>query len=313
VKTHVSLLPSLPHFASFAHDSRLGGIRINNTTITEEELRGEMEILRQLRPTVPIWFDIKSRQPRVVAAERIEEGDDWYWRITLNHKVSANVEAHPEVILKGGRDREGHLLGLEEDGRVMLVSSTAFIIHPGESLHLPGDPTFDVLGEMITDIEKRKIAIAREAGISRFYLSFVWDAEDARQVRRLTGDDVEIRLKIEDPKGLDFVQNRFQKDPRDTLVLARGDLCVAVMGIKDLLDAHRLIIEKDPQACAASRILLSAGDGVDRVTITDMIELEWLRGLGYRSVMLCDTLCHTFFGIESALRTMEEFTASQTN
>ena len=88
----------------------------------------------------------------------------------------------------------------------------------------------------------------------------------------------------------------FRKRPNVHLVAARGDLFVEVNRPHDILAATKLILEKDPEACVASRLLLSVvgppPDFTPKVpSAADFSELAWLYDLGYRHMMLCDELC----------------------
>ena len=97
-------------------------------------------------------------------------------------------------------------------------------------------------------------------------------------------------LKIEDKRGLDYVKHTFVKTPNTRLCLARGDMYVELERPHEILNATRLLIQKDPDALCGSRLLLS--------TITDPVpscadwnELAWIADIGYKNMMLCDELC----------------------
>jgi pyruvate kinase len=97
-------------------------------------------------------------------------------------------------------------------------------------------------------------------------------------------------LKIESKRGLDFVAKEFVKDERTRLMAARGDLYVEIDRPHQILEAMKLIIEKDRKALAGSRMLLSvARSPVPEAC--DFSELAWLYDIGYRSMLLCDEIC----------------------
>jgi hypothetical protein len=57
-----------------------------------------------------------------------------------------------------------------------------------------------------------------------------------------------------------------------------------------MMDALKLIIEADPGASVGSRFLLTT---LEKPTpeCADFLEIAWLYDIGYRRMMLCDSLC----------------------
>jgi len=303
-KLHITLLPSFPHFEQFAADKRIDGIRFNSAGITIPELANELAILRATEMSVPLWFDVKGRQPRVVS---VNNGPTDFLDITLNHPIEVDVAAEPRVIFKAGDDF-GIIRELTDGGqRLLFKVSPNYIVYPGSSLYI-NHPSFNILGQPFTEDEKEKIRMVIAAGLRQFYISFVWGEEDADELREIASTEIEIRLKIEDKKGLDFVANRFHKRPGESLVLARGDMYHALDHPMDILKAHRLLIEKDPEACAGSRMLLSV-IYEDDPACTDLTELAWFQDIGYRNLLLCDSLCTKGWALERAVNLIEEFNA----
>jgi pyruvate kinase len=130
----------------------------------------------------------------------------------------------------------------------------------------------------------------------------VEESRDVDQLLELVGKDAEVWLKIETERGLQYVAEKFQKRDNLVLVAARGDLYVEIARPHDIMAALKLIVGKDPMACAASRIFLSvvpnplrdADKNVRPAEVpscADFLELAWLRDIGYRRMMLCDELC----------------------
>lgn len=106
----------------------------------------------------------------------------------------------------------------------------------------------------------------------------------------LVGDDATVNLKIEDKKGLEYVRHTFKKTRNINLVAARGDMYVELDKPHEILEAVRLIVDKDPDAICGSRVLLSViTDPVP--SCADFHELAWLVDIGYKNIMLCDELC----------------------
>ena len=277
----VTLWPSFPHFARFAQDERLSGIRLNTAMIKSYELEKEFATASALPDHVPLYFDVKGRQLRVEEVYPNKE----YLELKLNHPIS--VEAPTMVLFKAGADYA--LLDRVEDGNHLIFQGgPAYKVYAGESLHIR-DKSLQVGGNIFTDAELEKIAKAKAAGFDKFFLSYVQSQKDVDAFRELIGDS-ELICKIEDLKGLEYVANEYKKTYNTRLMAARGDLYVEVDKPHDIIDALKLIISKDPDAAVGSRILLSAiHDPVP--SCADISELAWLYDIGYKKMMLCDELC----------------------
>lgn len=279
----VTLQPNFPHFPKCARDKRLGGIRLNNPHWSADELKQELEQSAALKPTVQLYFDVKGWQLRVEETHFNEH----YLDITLNHPIQ--VETPTMVIFKAGAD-SALLESLQEGGRRLIFrGGPQYLVKPGESLQIR-HPDLRVLGEQFSAAEIEKIEVAKAAGIRRYFLSYVESQADIDRFQELVGSDAEVRLKIENQRGLLFVANSFCKRPNLRLVAARGDLYVEIERPHDIMSALKLIIGKDPEACVGSRIMLSViHEPVP--SCSDFLELAWLYDVGYRSMMLCDELC----------------------
>ncbi len=283
IQIMATLQPNFRHFARFAHDTRLAGIRLNNPHWTPGELASELDRAAALNATMPLYFDVKGWQLRVIETHHNDE----YLDITLNHPIS--VEVPTTVVFKAGAD-EALLERVEEGGRRLIFrGGPRYLVKPGESLQIR-NPSLRVLGSQFTSEEVAKIQVARAAGIRRYYLSYVESQADVDRLHELVGSDAEIRLKIENLRGLNFVATSFKKRENIALVAARGDLYVEVERPHDIMDALQLIIQKDPEASVGSRIMLSViHEPVP--ALADFLELAWLYDAGYRSWLLCDELC----------------------
>ena len=279
----VTLWPSFPHFPHFANDPRLSGIRLNSAMMSNPELETELATIGAAGSTNPLWFDIKGRQMRVLEVHPDPHNLD----ITLNHPISAKT---PTVVLfKAGADR-AVLARIEDSGRRLIFDGgPRYKVKPGESLHIR-DPSLVVHGPLFVDAELAKIEKVKEAGLNRWFLSYVEEQDDVDQFLELVGHDAEVMLKIESKRGLQFVANSFRKEPNLTLVAARGDLYVEIDRPHQIAEALRLIIDRDPEALVGSRIMLSTiFDAVP--SCADFLDIAWLIDAGYRRMMLCDELC----------------------
>jgi len=282
LKLQVTLWPSFPHFPRFAKDKRLQGIRLNSAMIDVKELEMELEGIDPTKAPVPLYFDIKGRQLRI--HEVIP--NDKRLEFVLNHPIE--VETPVMVLFKAGAD--GALLEEVKDGRHLIFhGGPKFKVRAGESLHIR-DKSLKVLGPQFTDMELKKIEMVVAAGFKHYYLSYVENQADVDEFRSYIGDDSELRLKIENKRGLRYVANEFKPSDNTSLVAARGDLYVEVNQPHDIIKALKLIISKDPRACVGSRLLLSVIRG-PVPECHDFSDLAWLYDIGFRDMLLCDELC----------------------
>jgi pyruvate kinase len=285
LKLMVTLWPSFPHFKSFLNDDRLSGIRLNSAMMALTELDRELSIVKreQGTRTVPLFYDIKGRQLRI---EEVIPNPD-HLEIRLNHPITVNTPT--PVLFKAGADA-ALLESIEDDGyRLVFEGGPKYVVRAGESLHIR-HPSLCVGGNQFTDAELSKIDRVRKSGFTKWFLSYVESQRDIDEFRELVGKDADVMLKIESKKGLEYVEREFKKQDNLTLVVARGDLYVELLMPHEILAAQKMLIEKDPKACVASRLLLS----IVRSPVpscTDFSELAWLYDIGYRNIMLCDELC----------------------
>ncbi|TSC82778.1 MAG: hypothetical protein G01um101420_136 [Parcubacteria group bacterium Gr01-1014_20] len=295
----VTLWPSFPHFDRFSRDSRIAGIRLNSAMISNPELEKELVLVKDSKTEIPMYFDAKARQLRV---EEVHENPD-YLDISLNHPISVQT---PCIVLFKQEIDQAMLAEVTEGGRRLKFSlNPRYNVRPGESLHIRHS-SLQVHGPNFTDIEKEKIRRVREFGFRRYFLSYVENQSIIDEFLEMVGSDAEVFLKIENERGLEFVASEFQKRDGLYLVAARGDLYVELDRPHKILQALKLIISKDPEACVGSRILLSIiGDPVP--SCADFLELAWLYDIGYRKMMLCDEICLREEWLGTAINAFDSF------
>jgi len=279
----------MAHYKRFAQDERLGAIRINSAMMFAEEMEGELSTALSVPNSVPTYFDLKGRQLRIRAARK----HDSYYELELNHPIS--VDTPTSVLFKGGT-QEAMLFKIEpgkepnDPQRLIVVPDGRLdILIPGESLVIRDD-SFKVLGKFFPDYEIERIKLVASRGWTKYVLSYVESQRDIDMFREYVGNDVEVVAKIESRKGLEWVARGFKPQDNLRLMTARGDLYIEVPKPHEMLEAQRLIVEKDPHAVVGSRILLTCCKG-PVPEANDFSELAWLYDIGYRTMMLCDDLC----------------------
>lgn len=253
------------------------------------------------KATVPLWFDAKGRQLRVEKALYFPD----HLELVLNHGISGISLPHP-IIFKAGEDW-AMVDEIKDGGKHLVLRSDGYPkyrVNPGDSIHFR-DMRLQVTGPLFTDDEKDKIAYAVGAGYKKFYLSYVENSMDVEEFRELVGTDAEVILKIENKKGLEFVNRQTDWDfsyRRTRLMVARGDLYVEVSQPHHILEAQKLVIDVDRDAFVGSRMLLSLFNSTVP-SCSDINELAYLRSLGYRNFLLCDDLCKKGSALHRAVDT----------
>jgi hypothetical protein len=302
VNLSVTLWPSFPHFKRFARDGRIDSIRLNSAMMSMSELDVELDRIKSLNITTPLYYDIKGRQLRIT--EVIPNND--HLDIRINHPISLPTPTGTGVLFKAGEDF-APLHHLEEDGqRLVFIGGPHYNVKDGESIHIR-DEELQVFGAQFTDIELQKIEKVKKAGFKHWFLSYVESKEDVQEFVDLVGDTAEqINLKIENKKGLNYIKNDFVKRRGLNLVAARGDLYVELERPHEILGAVKLIIDKDPDAVVGSRILLSVIHNAVP-SCADFHELAWLVDIGYKNLMLCDELCLKEDLLARAVNVFESF------
>ena len=292
VKLQVTLWPSFPHFNRFVKDDRLQGIRMNSAMIKAPDLKSEISQAKG-HLGVPLWFDVKGRQLRITEVI----ADHSHLEIKLNHKIHCTMPT--PILFKAGEDA-ALAVELRDENHLIFEGGPRFMVTEGESIHIR-HPSLKVYGPIFVEAELEKIDRVKAEGFDKWYLSYVESWNEIQEFRNLVGKDAEIRLKIESKAGLKFVEKEFRKEEGLSLVAACGDLYVEVDRPHQILKACKMIIEKDPQACAGSRMLLSLVDQKckkcgnitpqDCPSLSDLCHLAWFYDLGYRDFLLCDELC----------------------
>lgn len=287
----VTMCPSFGHFNQFANDFRVSGIRFNSAMITLPELDNELGLLKKSPPKAPVYYDVKGRQMRILKVETVDNN----LVLTINHPIALKT---PSVVLfKAGADVAmlDHIEETEEGQKLVFDGGPKYKLVAGESLHIRHESFKNLRGatkedNVYTELERKKIAKVKEAGINKWFLSYVENQYDVDLFREMVGKDAEIWLKIESVEGLRYVNNIFKKEDNLVLVAARGDMFVEVEQPHHIIQGLKDIIKKDPRASVGSRLLLSiVNEPVP--SCADLLEIQWLKDIGYRRMMLCDEIC----------------------
>lgn len=239
------------------------------------------------------WIDLKGRQLRIA---------EWavpdYGKIILNHEIEVDCPAR--VIFRGNDSSEikvvrGNVIYVDPPPRYAVGAGQAINIH-GKNLKIKG---------YLIDDDREYIEAGKALGANDYMLSFVEEESDLKEVKNLN-PDAKMILKIESPKGLNFVSHADFKLPSGgALMAARDDLMINIGDNKALmLAALQMIIEKDCDAIVASRIF-SGIESDGNVSMGDLSDLKLMQLMGYKNFMLSDGICDRYF--DRAIKAWEDF------
>ena len=241
----------------------------------------------------PLWVDLKGRQLRIAQWAVPTYGD-----IVLNHEVEVTQPA--TILFRGGdesaiREVRGRRVFVDPPPRNAVGAGQAINIHAATL----------VIHGYLTEEDEAYLDAAKDLGLTRFMLSFVEQQSDLDCVlQRIPG--ARLALKIESPKGLDWVRREFDsRGGTARLVAARDDLWLNIGQNKlQMLPALRLLVERDPTAIVASRLLGSL-ERQPAPDMGDLADLFLMHQLGFREFMLSDGVSRS--AIEPSAAVWREF------
>ena len=288
----LDVIVTTPPYADFldevADHPLVRGFRLNTVMPTRG---GPGEALDRLSGYhQPLWVDLKGRQLRVIGSASPPFTD-----IRISHPI--HVKTPVDAFFKDGKE---HARIVAVDGnRLILEDGPRRVVGPGESINIV-HPSLEILGTLTeTDIAYLKAMNTR--GLKKVMLSYVENQSDLEDVKSYL-PDADLVLKIETQKGIQFARKYGSNQGR--LVAARGDLFVEVIRPHRILSALKEIIQSDPNAIVASRVLDSlAYDPIPNNS--EISDVALLLSLGYRTFLLGDAVCLGRDSLLSALNLLE--------
>lgn len=284
----------------------IGGVRYNvgaKSGFTPKETLERVLALTD-RYGKKFWLDLKGRQLRIT---------HWavptYGQIILNHEIEVDLPAR--VFFRGNDCSEiklvrGNTIYVDPPPRYAVGEGQAINIH-GNDLKIKG---------YLTDDDYEYLQAACELDLHNFMLSFVEEIGDVEELENLLAitprydrnQPTEYVLKIENPKGLEFVGSATAQSRNDLVLMAACDDLMINIGDNKamMLNALDLIIQNDQGAIAASRIFSGLDNGGE-VALADWSHLELLKRLGYRNFMLSDGISIRHF--DAAIKAWQDFLA----
>lgn len=297
LKVYLTLEAGRQYSRQILQSPLIEGVRWNTGAPT---LDMKIKVLKGFQRNIyPIkgWVDLKTRELRITKKATVP-----YNYLELNHKIEVETptamyynEGKNVVIIKDVFDENKLMVKLPDN----YTGKETIKFGEGASINIPDDSL--KIKSYLTQTDKEYIEAAKQIGLHNYLLSFVESTEDIKDLLKLD-PNANIIAKIESKKGLHFVENEFGQVKNNVrLLAARADLYVELDRPHEILGALRLIIEKDPNAIAASRILESFID-LKRIPLcADFTDLGFLLEIGYKTFLLGDDLCQNEEFLSSAL------------
>lgn len=257
------------------------------------------ETLRKILEYVPadnVIIDVKGPQTRIIKWSLVP-----YGVITLNHKIEVDL---PAIIrFRGGDISE---IVAVRGNKIYVSPSPQEPVGDGQAVNIIG-ANFRIKGRYTSALDRKYLEAGRNLGINKYMLSFFESARYISEVARIN-PVAKNYLKIETLPGIRFVEENFDLIKGDVhLVAALDDLYENIGDDKTkILEMLFLIIRKDPQAIAASRLLTSL-EKEREVSFSDIASFQLLRQMGYENFMLSDGVCYKPRVFEKAVEIMQKF------
>jgi len=280
----IATLPLYPKYRTdVAAHPLVTALRFNTVTPLDTSIQATVDGLLGMAYPKPLWLDLKARQLRITQFAYLPES-----HVTLNHKIRVNTPCTVYF-----RDCASTLESVFNGDRLLLTRPER-VVGQGEPINILDD-SLEVDG-FLTEQDCEYVAAFARRDQHRYMLSFVQSRCDCEALWALD-PQAEIIAKIEDRRGLRFVAEEYPAMPRKPrLMLAADDLYIHMGQNKTaMLSALRQVIAADPEAIAASRLLISLhdphSDRSNEVSLGDLAYLWLLESLGYCTLMLSDEIC----------------------
>lgn len=274
----MNAIVTVPPYASFideiAAHPLVSGLRLNTVMPLRESKRDVLARLSKFKQ--PLWVDLKGRQLRVA-----EPAMPPFTEIKLSHAVKVHTPV--DAYFSDGNERVR--VAAVDGKRLIMEDGPRRMVGPGESVNIV-HPSLQIEGTL-TETDREYLAAMKELGLTKVMLSYVESVADVEEVKNLL-PNAEVVCKIETQKGLGFA--RREKSKHGQLMAARGDLYVEVLQSHKIIPALKDIIQADPNAIVASRILDSLAWTPVPVS-ADISDIAFLLEIGYRAFMLGDQVC----------------------
>jgi hypothetical protein len=296
LKIIATLPPYVDHRQFIINHPSVDGLRLN--TIMPIDGKPDKVLSRLWRESSKkvLWIDLKTTDLRITQFAFLP-----YSFVELNHKIKVDLPTEIRFA-----DCTSKIVEIVNGNKLILNRRPTRVVGKGEPVYIP-DPSLEIIDGFFTQNCLDYIEASESHRKHNYMLSFAETGKNVEDLLRLAPKARPI-LKIESKKGLEFVKNEYPKwRRRARLMAARGDLYDQIGDNKlEMLNALELIIEADPNAICASRILTSL-EKDDTVSMGDVSDLELMYRMGYRTFMLSDMICFHEDAFKKAIEIITDF------
>ncbi len=258
----------------------VSGIRLNTVMpVRQGELKNKLAELKERVHPKTLWIDLKARQLRVT-----EFANTPYTAVSISHKIKVNL---PATVYFDNGNITAKLM--EIDGNKLILEDYAGrLIGPGESVNIIDTSLQYLEPDLLTEKDRMYVQLCQEIGIDHFMLSFVESPDDIDIMKNLYPQST-IMAKIESKRGITNLQTI--AGSCGWVMAARGDLYTELDYPHEIGIALKNIVSAaGDKAVAASRMFNSLLKH-PLPSCPDMMDILYLKELGYRHYMIGDDIC----------------------
>ncbi len=291
----IATLPP-PHTTKMKEVVTSNGIdefRLNTGVVTPYNQFETLKTITRIIDEEKLWIDVKGTQLRI---------DSWavpeYSELIINREIEVDL---PAIIYFRHEKVASQIV--EMKGRKLYVDPLPVnFVGAGQAINIHGN-NYKVKGNYLTVSDAKYITAGKELGINNLMLSFLESQSNIDEVLSIN-PCAKICGKIETPKGLELIKKGIKMD---NTMFARDDYFInSNFSSKYMFEAQKLIIEKEPNAIAASRILTSL-EKEEQVTLSDLADIYLLKQMGYSNFMLSDGLSKNPITLRQAISILRKF------
>lgn len=297
MKLIATLPPYVRHRETIARHPAVDALRFNTIMPIGEPKRTVLATLLGACGGKPLYIDLKGRQLRITRFAYLP-----YAVVEISRRIAVDLPARVTF-----KDCEAEIVRIVDGNKLILAERPMRVVGAGEPINILDDSL--VVEGYLTDDDREYVAAARALGIHDYLLSFVEAPDDIAELRALD-PDARIVAKIESQRGLDFVRDGAPDSRAGVRLMAARDDLLRQMGdaAHEILEALELIVQRDPDAIVASRILTSLEDDAS-VALGDLADLALMYRMGYRTFMFSDGLCFSERAFDRAVAVYQKMAA----
>lgn len=246
-----------PEFIRTLYDAGMNIVRMNSAHLNREGFEKIVKSVRSVSPYIAIMMDTKGPEIRTTVNENdgkpihLEEGKEIRIsgdpdketsaeHIYVNYKdIAKDVHVGAHILIDDGT-LDLVITGIEGE-TIYARTENSGILGSRKSINIPGT---SILLPAVSDRDKTNIKTAVELGVDFIAHSFVRNANDVREVKKLIeadGGRIKVISKIENQEGVDNFEEILEES--FGIMIARGDLGIEVPAEK-IPPIQRMMVKK---------------------------------------------------------------------